>query len=563
MYDLALLRDGGKFALDASQPTRIALIHTSERMALRRRGGGAHRFASHFPGLGLLNLAHSLRLDAAAGQLKPPVEIRYFDEESFLKEDEFFTTLRDWAGAAARPILAASTYTWTIAYLEALLARFDPERFLIIVGGPHATLAPDIGPAHFVVRGEGRRAFRHVVNEALTPDFGNSPNAAGICYQLDGKAVIQKQAFDRSLEELPSPGFAYDLLPPPAEAGHIYSANVKRLLAEFPQIYICTQSCRARCTFCSTYLIHGKSVARPVEKVRADLHYLIRERGYGSLEFHDDDLLQHPEFPALLEVLKELGVPWFCYARVPPIDEAVARSMAEAGCRRVFLGVESLDQQTLDYFNKDATVEQNIRAIHALDSAGVGVVAGFVIGAPHHTVESILRDLDAYMELPLLFLNNSILSPDPGTVEYHRARQRGGIFPAAFGGQSGMRLMPDPETFGKAAPMGLPTVCEGVSKEDLNFLLTLIEAEFYLRDSQWRKFESMMDARQMVRVAEYYDYIHEEVGRHTFKGAHPEIVKRWNQFLGRLENTEVRRQWMARQPPPPVTGRATPALHTS
>src|SRR5260370_34097076 len=94
-----------------------------------------------------------------------------------------------------------------------------------------------------------------------------------------------------------------------------------------PQIYICTKSCQARCTFCSTYLIHGKAVARPVKLIREDLYYLIRELGHDSIEFHDDDLLQHPEFPELLALLRELGVPWFCYARVDNITEVVAQRM--------------------------------------------------------------------------------------------------------------------------------------------------------------------------------------------------------------------------------------------
>lgn len=545
MLDLSLLRDSRAFSTDPSSTTRLALLHTSMRIGSRRPPVEAYQFYTHFPGLGLLNLAHSLRVAQGRGQLKCALEIRYFDEESYEEDDAFVADIEAWLRGADRAIVGASTYTSTIQYLEDLFGRFDTGRVLIVVGGPHATVAPDIEGAHLVVRGEGGTALLHILNTVLTSDFGVGPEAAGICYQLDGKKRIEKQAFDRSLETLPSPGFAYDLLPDSPSSAPLYLTTPKRMLGERPQIYICTQSCRARCTFCSTYLIHGRSVARPIEKVRADLTYLVRDRGYDSIEFHDDDLLQHPSFGELMAIMKELGVPWFCYARVPPITEEIAQLMGDSGCGRVFLGVESLEQRTLDYLNKDTTVEQNVRAIRALASAGIGVVAAHMFGMPHDTVEGMLRNLDSYLALPVLFSNNSILSPDPGTVEFHRARQRNDLFRKAFGGESGLRLVPNPAEYGIEIPYGLPSVCREVGKSDLNRLLFLAEVEFYLRDSQWRMFESLLGGRPMVGVSAYYRYLQDQVESFdTFmRQGDALIAERWAGFLAGLEKTEVRKRW--------------------
>src|SRR5262249_41135435 len=150
--------------------------------------------------------------------------------------------------------------------------------------------------------------------------------------------VASPPAFDRSIETLPSPGFAFDLLPSESELNQIYATNFKRMLGRKPMIYICTQSCRSRCTFCSTYLIHGKAVARSVDKIAADLHYLVETHGFDSIEFHDDDLFQHPDFGGLLRVMRHLDIPWFCYGRAEAITPSYAREMARSGCRRVFLG---------------------------------------------------------------------------------------------------------------------------------------------------------------------------------------------------------------------------------
>jgi anaerobic magnesium-protoporphyrin IX monomethyl ester cyclase len=251
-----------------------------------------------------------------------------------------------------------------------------------------------------------------------------------------------------------------------------------------------------------------------------------------------------------MQIMKKLGVPWFCYARVPPITEEVAQLMGDSGCGRVFLGVESLEQRTLDYLNKATTVEQNVRAINALAGAGVGVVAAHMFGMPHDTVEAMLQNLDRYLGLPILFANNSILSPDPGTTEFHRARQRNDLFRKAFGGESGMRLVPNPEEYGVEIPYGLPSVCRHVGKSDLNRLLFLAEVEFYLRDSQWSLYESRLSGKPMVGVIAYYQFLQTQLSAFdTFmRQGDPLIVSRWNDFLLGFEKTALRRRWHSTTP---------------
>jgi radical SAM superfamily enzyme YgiQ (UPF0313 family) len=211
------------------------------------------------------------------------------------------------------------------------LNHFDPKKYLIIVGGAHATTAPNIRNVHIVVRGEGGAALRHILQGLFSETFQRSEQARGLNFEIDGKRIASPPAFDRSIETLPPPGFAYDLLPRQSELDQIYATNFKRILGRKPMIYVCTQSCRSRCTFCSTYLIHGRTVARPIDMVAADLNHLIKVCGFDSIEFHDDDLFQHPHFAGLLKVLRDLGVPWFCYGRAEAITESNASEMVASG----------------------------------------------------------------------------------------------------------------------------------------------------------------------------------------------------------------------------------------
>lgn len=522
MHDLTTVLSSDDFDKDPASSTRIALLHRSFRSVGMARGNEEAFFKAHFPALGLLNLAQAIRFDQAAGLVPAAVETRYFDEEEFAHEADFEAAVRDWLEPAQRRLLAATAYTMTVDRLEAFLGRFEPERYLVVVGGAHATTAPDIASAHVVVRGEGAAAVRHLLTTLGTDSF-DVDVPKGLVFTQDGTTTVGHSGFDTSLATMPSPAFAYDMVPQELYAGSSYSTSFSRLLGKRPQIYICTQSCRARCTFCSTYLIHGKTVARPVDLVRRDLEYLVEEYGCDSLEFHDDDLTQHPQIFELFDLMASFDLSWFCYMRVDNVDERLAHAMAESGCRRTFVGLESLDQATLDYYNKNVRVEQNVRAVERLASAGVQVVSGVMFGAPHQTVEDILEEQERFLELPLYAVNTTILSPDPGTVEFVRARKSGAYGPDIARKDGLLRLIPRPEVYGEESPVGLPAVSQSVSKRDLNRLRKCFDARFYFRSAiHQRLLEGKLPDQQEV-IRAYYRHLHDLVAQLTTGDGDPRV----------------------------------------
>jgi radical SAM superfamily enzyme len=82
--------------------------------------------------------------------------------------------------------------------------------------------------------------------------------------------------------------------------------------------------------------------------------------------------------------------------------EEFTRYLGDA--RPTFTSTTNCDKLS-DYFNKRTSPEANAAAVSACADSGIGVIAGFILGAPDDTVESMLEDLDAVLELPLLALN--------------------------------------------------------------------------------------------------------------------------------------------------------------
>jgi hypothetical protein len=250
-------------------------------------------------------------------------------------------------------------------------------------------------------------------------------------------------------------------------------------------------------------------VSRPVKYVEEDLRYVLNKLGHDSIEFHDDDLLQHEEFDDLLELLEGLGIPWTCNARAEYVDDDLALRLGEAGCRKVFLGLESLNQESLDYYHKKTTVEMNERAVLAFDRAGIGVISGFIFGAPHDTLASSLVDLDRLLDLPVYFLSASILTPDIGTLEYQRAKRAMPELRLLSDLGSDANLRPRPEVFGAAPPFGMPTVCRELSKPQLNEIYDLACCSFFLRESAKERILSLTLPSRQGEMVSWIRWMHE------------------------------------------------------
>jgi anaerobic magnesium-protoporphyrin IX monomethyl ester cyclase len=96
------------------------------------------------------------------------------------------------------------------------------------------------------------------------------------------------------------------------------------------------------------------------------------------------------------------------------------RRMKAAGCRRVYLGLESGSQTTLQLMNKQVTVEEGIRAADLYREAGIDVAAFFIVGYPGETVASIEETFKLALTLPLDEISFNVPVPLPGSALFER-----------------------------------------------------------------------------------------------------------------------------------------------
>ena len=178
-----------------------------------------------------------------------------------------------------------------------------------------------------------------------------------------------------------------------------------------------TRGCPFDCEFCSVTAFYGRKYReRPVEHVLAELTELRRKNSFAF--FVDDNLVANRRYALnLFAGMKGMGFKWLSHA---PIDFAhdpeLMRAAGEAGCIGMFVGFESLNQESLVAMGKVTN-----RASSYLDDArafrdhGIGILGSFVLGNDGDTpavFEPILRFCEAARIEAAIF---PILTPYPGT----------------------------------------------------------------------------------------------------------------------------------------------------
>lgn len=260
----------------------------------------------------------------------------------------------------------------------------------VIAGGPHVTFWPDEALLHVdaVVVGEAESVWSTAIEDA---DRGRlQPRYDGVAGPLDG---------------LPTP--RYDLLSP-----RFFNRRVIQA----------TRGCPFSCSFCTVPSLNPGFRTRPVDEVLADVRHT--EPGWSWWQrkvawFWDDNLLAHRKWvKELLRGMVGMDRWWLTQASIDITrDDELLELMAASGCIGIFLGIESLDAESLKHANKRQNkVSEYAGAIEKLHRHGIAVMAGFVAGFDHDTAESVVGMADALTTLGVDVPFLSVLTPFRGTV---------------------------------------------------------------------------------------------------------------------------------------------------
>jgi anaerobic magnesium-protoporphyrin IX monomethyl ester cyclase len=184
-----------------------------------------------------------------------------------------------------------------------------------------------------------------------------------------------------------------------------------------------TLGCPFNCDFCSKPVYGNLFRRRNLDSVFAEIES-IQQLGYDSLWIADDNFtLSLPFLKSFCQRMAGRSIGWTCLSRSTGINEEIARLMKDAGCNRVFLGLESGSQATLKLMNKKATLEDGLNAVYHFRKAGVEVAAFFIVGYPGETEAAIDETFKFALKLPLDEISFNVPFPLPGSRLFERVSE--------------------------------------------------------------------------------------------------------------------------------------------
>lgn len=305
------------------------------------------------------------------------------------------------------------------------MVRSNIPGCLLVAGGPLPTLYPEHfdGPFDFVFRGEADLSFPRFCKDFNTSVISGVNQLSnlhldtypGLYTQQNGLKINNPPIHhtENEINSFPLP-FRGDF-----DHASYQNAGLKKDGNKTTSI-VTTYGCPFGCDFCSKPVFGNIFRKRNIDKTIEEVEQ-IRTLGYDTLWIADDN------FTLDVNYLKEFcnrmidqNMKWSCLSRVTGINIEIATLMKQAGCRRVYLGLESGSQETLQIMNKKATLEEGKKAISCFRTAGIEVGAFFIVGYPGETISSVEDTFRFALSQPLDEISFNVPFPLPGSRLFER-----------------------------------------------------------------------------------------------------------------------------------------------
>ncbi len=367
-------------------------------------------------------------LTSLAGNIDPPHRVAVAD--LILVQSRVRETVERLMDELRPDLVGLSVMTFQRATARRLISLIRAVRpdVRIVVGGYDPSLAPDawtdpVLGADVIVRGEGELTFRALLR-AL--DVG------GPLRQVDGIWFREGDGFHRNPPRPPA-RVEDDIIRLPNRAARVLSGYT--MLGRPIDVVETSRGCTFDCSFCSIIEMRGRNFhGFPIERVLADIADA-RARGARAIFLVDDNImLDVRRFESLCRAIVDAGlqnVDYFVQAMTSTIANhgaTLAPWMRKAGFRYVFLGIENVLEQDLQFLKASAKNRRRLadgtrdnatlEAVTTLHRHGMFVVGGLIVGNPDDTREAIAANLEfarQYIDWPYI----QHPTPYPGTPMAH------------------------------------------------------------------------------------------------------------------------------------------------
>jgi len=284
---------------------------------------------------------------------------------------------------------------------------------LLLCGGYHVRIRPEdiANYCDLTVIGEGEVTTSEILERYLS---GQDLNA------IDGTAFNPSRELLKDIN-LPFP--AWNLMPFREYNMTMYLSTKERA---FP--LQTGYGCPFACTFCCNSKIKEPVRYKDIDHVIAEIQNVIDNYGVRAFHIWDETFtLDRARVEKFCLKIMDLDIHWSAQTRAGLLNKDLLDLMKKAGCVRMSIGVESGNSTILKSINKNIDLQEAVETIKLIKEAGMVSYAGFMIGHPDDTIETVWETIKFSGELNSDFVSFRIAIPYPGCVFNDIALQKGRI----------------------------------------------------------------------------------------------------------------------------------------
>ncbi len=375
------------------------------------------------PQVGLSSLAGTLEREGHESRL---VDITFLDDSEVAGA---YRTALDQFQPDLVGVSCRST-EWETA--QAMLSMADPG-VPVVVGGPHATIAPEEVIAQdgvdMLVRGEGEESIIELVNRLESgSSLEDMPN---LWLKRDGEVIrndVRPLVQDMDSLALPK----WDIW----DARH-FREHYHQVFYPSARIFgdlETSRGCPYSCPYCITptlqELYRGKGKfhrEKSAERIVAEINKLRDERDIDYIRFVDETfILNRKRLKEFADLYRDIRLPFSFSTRPETVSDEMMGLLAAAGANCVSFGLESGNEEyRREVLNRKTRQQQVIDAVAIAKRYGVKTFAFVMIGLPHEDRAKIQDTLELINILQPDVFQISIFYPFEGTPFYDYCLKQG------------------------------------------------------------------------------------------------------------------------------------------
>lgn len=295
----------------------------------------------------------------------------------------------------------------------------------IIAGNIHITSVPEqvlkLDFVSAVVRGEGELAFAELLDSLEQGNIDNNIRNVGI-FENGAARLNPLRPLIQDLDSLPFPD--KDLFETTSmKSKDVYSTMTSR-------------GCPFKCSYCNNNLMKnlyspkGYVRQRSVDNVIEELKIAREKYGATHVDFLDEVFgLNKKWLGEFVEKYnRHIALPYITYTHTKIVDEEYAGLMKESGCRKLEIGVQTINEEKRRrIYNRSESTEEIRLAITILQKNGLLVAADNIINFPTESESDLIEMVSFYNETRPDILKVFWLCYFPGTEIVNIALRHGVI----------------------------------------------------------------------------------------------------------------------------------------